>query len=470
MAFESLTLEDQHAFLLASYKRTFPDADVGQLSHDWLWLLTFAAGVTDNHAHIESTKNDLLPDTAPDDGMLDRWGRILNVPRGPATPARKASSLRIVATSGAVPDGTTLGLLEHEESGQLYRIVDFAGDPVGLPGGFADVGIEAVGTGRATRRTKGESLRFVVTPAPNIEDVAELQLDVDDDGEDREDPGAYRLRILSRISSPPLGGAQEDYVQWALEEPEIAAAFAYPLRRGAGSVDVTALHKGSGAARILTEGERGDLEAKMNAKRPVSVRAFRVLKVVAEPANVEVTIQTNGEPAYAFDWDDSTPPNVNAYNAGTRTVTLDEAARPPSMDAGDRVIVSDGATGRERVIETLGPGANEFVFEADSNADEPTGASVLYSGGPVVQPVRRAILALIDSLGTANPDAKRYGAWEGNLRPSALSRVATAITGVLDGAVVTPAATVEASDPTAIPTADDTVGLITPGRIIVRRA
>jgi hypothetical protein len=161
-------------------------------------------------------------------------------------------------------------------------------------------------------------------------------------------------------------------------------------------------------------------------------------------------------------------PTCLTFNAGTRTVQL-AAARPASMQANDRIVISDGATGKERVIESLS-GADSVVLVADGAGDVPTaGASAIYSGGPLVEPSRRAVQALFDSLGTANPDANRYGAWEGNLRPSAIGRAITGVRGVLDlGALVAPAATVTASDP-AFPN-DGTIGLLIAGRILIRKA
>lgn len=463
MAFTTPTLDEAAVFLVAHFKALFPDDDVSETSFNYLWCLTLAAAITDVHAHVKATQNDLLPDTSEGD-MLARWATIRGVVKKGATPARKASALRVYGVAAsAVPVDTQL---RHEASGLLFKIA--TADVVG-PGGYVDADVVAIDTGSQTRLSAGEILRFVGGAPAGLEEDAELQISLDEDGEDEESDGALRLRVLARFSSPPLGGAAADYVQWALEETGIAAAYAYPLRAGLGTVDLAALHAGSGATRVLSAPEVAELQAAIDEKRPAGMKAFRVLQVVATAVNVEVLYTPDGQAQHAPDWDDATPPTVLAWTAGTRTVQLNGGTRPASMQAGDRVIFKPaglGGTGRERVIESLS-GADSFVLEVDPTGDEPGVGDTVYSGGPLTEPIRAAVQALIDGLGTANPDATRYGAWEGNLRPTAIGRAAIGVDGVLDADVAAPAALTEASDP-SYPD-DDEIGLIIAGLIIARR-
>lgn len=451
------TLDEEHEFQIAHFKALRPNDDASEGSWNWLWLRTAAAGVTGNHAHIASAKNDLIPDGSEGE-TLRRWAAIRGVVPKTATPARKAAALRVVGLpTTVVPDGSLL----YHLSGLRYRTV---GSRIVGPGGYVDCDVVAVDTGSATRLNKGEQLTFTV-PVVNLEETAELQRALDEDGDDAEKDGALRLRVLARFSSPPLGGAPHDYEQWALEVTGIAAAFAYPRRRGVGSVHVAALHAGSGTARLLTAPEVADLQAYIDKKRPAAVKEARVLLVVGQVVDVAVTVVPNGDATFEFDWDDSVPPGVASWNAGTRLLTFD-LDRPASIQPGDRVIVSNGATGRQRVVESL-YSTNGVILEADPLGDVPDAATVLYAGGPLVEPTRAAIQTHFNGLGTANRDAKRYGTWEGNLRPLAVGRVATSVEGVLDATVIAPALTVQASDP-AYPD-DDEIGLLLAGRILVRK-
>ncbi len=471
MALETITLDEAHDRLIAHFKATRPGDDVKPGSYNWLLCRTIAAGLTGNQAQLVATKNDLLPDTA--EGIeLERWANIRGVYKKGATGARKSDALRVVGTAATnVPDSTAL---YHPESQLTFRTsgASVVGSQNGATG-WVDVDVVAVSTGSQTRLAAGAILRFT-TPIAGIEEDAELQLDLDEDGEDQESDGALRLRVLSRFRSPPLGGAAEDYVQWALEEPGIAAAYAYPLRNGVGSVDVTALHAGSGAVRVLSEGERALLEQEINAKRPIGV-TFRVLTVVPEAVLVEYAYVPDGEPEHEPDWDDTSPPTVLSWDAGTRKLRFTGGSRPATMKAGDRIVIKTAlGTGRERVIEALTDTVgvqDAVILETDATGDVPVAADVIYAGGPLVEPIREAIQALSDSLGTANPDVNklggRYGSWEGNLRLNAIGRVATGVDGVLDGDLIAPVATQEADDP-AYPD-DDEIGLLYASRIIVRR-
>jgi uncharacterized phage protein gp47/JayE len=459
VSFPLPTLEDVHGFLVADFYNTFRhlEPDVSEGSFNWLWLRTFAAGVTGNHAHIKALETDLLPDTAEGE-LLRRWAKIRGVTPKGATSARKAKALRFFGTaSTAVPTGA---LLTH--SSQLAFLTASA-DVIG-PGGYVDVDVVAVDVGSATRLNAGEELTLA-TPIAGLSDTAKLVLDLDEDGSDAELDGDLQKRVAKRFSDPPRGGSIADYVAWATDVAGIHEAFVYPVRKGWGNVDVTALHKATGSARMLSAPEVADLYNAIDKKRPVGMKGWRLLATTAESVDVEHTVIPNGDPEFAKDWDDATPPTVAAWDSVTRE--LEFSARPASMKAGDRVVFAAGATCRERIVDALGTG-DTVILKLDLLGDVPTVASVVYSGGPLVQPIRAAILAHIGSLGTANPDSKRYGSWEGNLRPNAIGRVAGSVAGYLDGTTIAPATVQEATNPT--PQSDDPIGLIVPGKVLVRYA
>lgn len=460
MAFTIQTLDELHEFKLALLKSLLPGADVSRGSFLWLWSRSEVGGVADNHAHIAGVLEELLPDSASG-AYLERWGAVVGVTKKYATPARKANALRVYGTAGSTV--TTGDALTHE-SGQTFQVNEDETIPAA---GYVDVDVLAISTGSTTRLSAGETLTFDAPPT-GIEEASELQLDMDEDGDDDEDDGPYRLRILDRFRSPPLGGAANDYVQWALEVTGVASAYCYPNRAGFGTVDVAALHTGSGSSRLLSAGEVAEVQAYLDERRPVSVLGCRVLTVLEQSVSVEALITATGEAAYEWDWDDSTAPIVSAWNGTTRllTFTLD---RPDSMKAGDRLVIKDAAglgSGQAYTIEALS--STDAVYLESVPAVAPVATDVVYSGGPLTEPVREAILALIDGLGPANPDATRYGDWEGSLRISSLYRATNGVDGVLDAEITTPAATVAAADP-AFPL-DASVYLLTPVRVLVRRA
>ena len=454
------SLEELHTFLIADYYNTYRSdprglPDVSQGSFNWKWLRTFAAGVTGGHANLSALISDLFPNTA-EGTLLRQWATAKGLEIKSATGARKSRALRVFGTpTTAVPIDKVL----THVSGLTFKNTN--SDVVG-PGGYVDLDVAAIDVGSATRLNVGEQLTFAV-PTAGIKETAKLVLDLDEDGADVELDGDLQARLAKRFSDPPRGGAIADYVAWALESTGIANAYVYPLRRGWGTVHLTALHAGTGAARMLSSPEIADLQNALNTKRPVGVRGFLVLATTAEPANVEHLYIPDGAPDHEPDWDDTVPPTVSAWDGTLRKVTL--SARPDSMKPGDRITLSGGATGAERVIDAL-DGVDAIILTVDEDGDTPAGADVVYSGGPLVASIRAAILAHFASLGTANPDAKRYGTWEGNLDPSALDAASRTVTGVRRASTTTPVALVEASDP-KFPD-DGTVGLIVPGRVLVR--
>src|SRR4051794_32796554 len=105
MAFETPTLDEDHAFAIALFRALLPELDVSDFSHNWKWLRTQAGASFGNNAHIETVKNDVMPDTATAD-MADRWGKIRGVLRKTASAASKAAALRFTGTPAtSVPDG-----------------------------------------------------------------------------------------------------------------------------------------------------------------------------------------------------------------------------------------------------------------------------------------------------------------------------------------------------------------------------
>lgn len=469
MAFTVPTLEELHAFLVAHLKALFPDLDVSRTSFPALFSKTFAAGVTDNHAHLDGVLADMLPDTA-EGAALDRWGEVTGVPRKAATVARKAGALR-VTNSDVVDRDVEPGEELVHSSGLRFKINEAATATIPAETA-ADLDVISIDTGSACRLAADEVLTFV-NPPTGIEEDAELQLDIDEGGDDAESDGDYRRRILARFQTPPLGGAQSDYVAWALALEGISSAYCYPTRQGLGTVDVAALHTGSGPDRLLNVGERAELLAALEEERPVGV-TVRVLEVLEQPESVEVTVQDTGEPAYAWDWNDETPLAVLAWVAVDRELQF-STDRPDTMVAGGRIVIKDAAgngDGRQYVIESLHVDADKVILEEQPTdytgaALDPVAPDVVYSGGHLVDPCRDAIGAHLDELGTANPDATSYGSWEGTLRVSSLYRVVGGVAGVRDGTVVIPAANAAAVDP-AFPD-DDTIYLVTRKRILVHR-
>lgn len=457
MPFTPSTFDELHQLGADLASSLLPDDDNSEGS--LLWRLTgVQAGIAvDNQYQIGKEFDELLPDRAVGAG-LDRWGVLLALPRKGATAARKANALRI---SGTIGSTFSSGAVLVSAAGLRYEINESGTMPAEE---VIDVDVIAIDTGSATRLGAGEQLTFV-EQIVGIAETAELQLALDEDGEDAEQDGAYSARLVSRLQQPPLGGAAEDYRQWALQVPGIARAFIYPLRGGLGTVDVAGLHLGTSTARLLNSGERTALLAYLVSKRPVSVKGIRVLDTQPQIVDVDVTVRPIAA-RYEFDWVDQTPPVVASWNATTRTLTL-AAARPDTITAGARIVIATvGGTGASVAVESLPVTSTQLVLESAPSAT-PLAGDLVYAGGVLTEPGRAAIADHIDALGPANPDGNRFGEWDGNLRVLDLGKVIKGVEGVFSPAVVTPSSDVEASNP-AYPF-DGALSILIARRILVRR-
>ncbi len=457
MPFTIPAFDELRAILIAGMSGRFPAANLNKGSDLYKRLSAVALGILDNHYHTRQVGLDVMPDTAAND-FLDRHASIWNTPRRGAVGASATLALRVFGTpASAVP---TLEPMTHAASGLLFETQSADTIPAG---GSIDVNFGALSTGLQTNLEVDQEVQFDVTPA-GLQKDARVVIALTN-GIDAESDGDLRDRILNRIGEPAAGGNRNDFENFVLEALDsIATAYVYPNRNGPGTVDLVGLKAGSGSIRALSGGENATVLTAVDLVRPVTATA-RLLTVTSAATDVEVTVIPESDPVHAFDWIDSTPPIILTYVSATRILTFD-AARPASMAVGHRLSVDDPLSdGVESVIEALS-GTDAVVLVKDLGY-APTPTNVVYSGGPLVQPARLAVIALFDALGPANPDADPYGPWEGNLRLSNLFEAVQTIPGVLDSTIIDPAANVAANDP-AFPI-NTTIELLVPGKTLIRK-
>lgn len=447
--YETLDLEGNRDLLVAAGSNTLPEQDWSRNGDNYKRATINALGVTENHAHIKACFRDALPDSAGE-ATAGRWGGIVGVPRTGATAASapNAGKIRGVAASTWLATDA----LVHK-SGLRFRPTD-AGVLGG--GGEALVGIIAIDVGSQTRLSAGETLTWE-SPPPGLEATVELVADLDEGGLDAEELGPYRNRYLNRFAQPRKGGSVNDYVGW-IQEQGYPFGYAYPHRNGRGSMDVAALKAGTGSARLLDAGERADLLAFLETVRPGGVTGIRVLEVVTYPSNISAVIEPQEDPQYAPDWTPETPMSVDSWTAATRTLVFG-IDRPPSMSVGDRVIPA-GSNGVQLVIEAFS--GSDAVVLADALGTTPSGA--VYSGGPLIDPVRDGLIAMINGLG---PRVGRFGkGWVSAIRVSEVRKVIQNTPGVFDHTLGAPIANLEATE--SVFPDDEWVALLIPYSILVR--
>jgi uncharacterized phage protein gp47/JayE len=509
MPFSIPTFAQARDFLINLGQALFPTLNFSSTQSYHGRRASYMAGAeTQLHAHVDSAQRDLHPLTAGDGKPINDWGSTIGVQRKGATPARKSAAARVRGAAGKAADAGAQ--LRHDETGLLFELPNGATIPgtVGVdPDSFVDVDVAAIDTGSQTRLDAGSTLRFLALP-DGIESGVILQLDMDEDGFDVEPFGGYRARFLDTFSQTPSGGNQDDFVRWAIESlPSVSSAYAYPNRAGRGSIDVVAFYNGSGTDRSLTSDDRDAVAAYIRTKAPFTISgtggALRVLATVADPQRVEIVLTPNGIAAFNFNFEDSGGLTVLSWTPSTRELRL-TTPLPASLRAGHDLIldgVASAQDGRPFRIQAIS-GTDKVVLEV-APVNAPAATDKVYSGGPLVTPIRDAIVAhlngqivyagrgqlplpassaaptvptgqsiigldvLANGIGSANPGGK-YGPWIGGINLATVSMIAAYKQGVRNALILSPAADYEPLDD-PFPSSGQ-IHYVTPGVVIVRKA
>jgi hypothetical protein len=205
MTFKLPTLTETREFLLAVGKRSLPDRNWGNLRsyHARRADVLSPQAVTQLHAHI-ARQRDVMPDTASDDGPIDRWGGIIGVDRKGATPARKAAAARVRGARAR----RSRSAQQLVASGEPAALSDLDGHRDCRRRRSVDADIVAI---RHSARRRGcsraRSLEFVATPV-GLDTNVVLQKDLDEDGFDAEIFGPYQRRVLASFSDETSAAAR----------------------------------------------------------------------------------------------------------------------------------------------------------------------------------------------------------------------------------------------------------------------
>lgn len=232
---------------------------------------------------IEWLARQLIPDLAETE-WLDRHGDIW-LTNADGTTGRKMAtySAGAVSVTGAVglsiPSGSRLvsGDTEFETTEQVILLSD-AATPV--PVRALDPGVEG-------NLEPGTAINFVPPPIGLQDTTTVIALG---GGTDIESDDDLRVRVLQRIREPPMGGAEHDYVRWALAVPGVTRAWCAGNEMGIGTVTVRIM------CDILRASNEGfpleeDLERAteyIDSVRPVAVKDFWVLSPIKYPIDITI--------------------------------------------------------------------------------------------------------------------------------------------------------------------------------------
>lgn len=277
MPFDRPTLTDLIDRAAADIESRLPGGDARLRRSNLSVLARVHSGAVHGlYGYLSWLALQLMPDTAELEHM-DRWADIWGVTRKPATAAEGNVTLAGTNTS-VISAGTTL---QRSDGAQFTVDADAT-----ITGGTATAAVTAVVPG-ASGNTAASATLTIVSPIAGVNSIATVAAGGIAGGADSESDDALRARLLDRIQEPPHGGADFDYVKWALEIPGVTRAWCFPLEMGLGTVTVRFV-RDEDVSIIPDAGEVAAAQAHIDALRPVTADVY-VVAPSAVPLNLTIS-------------------------------------------------------------------------------------------------------------------------------------------------------------------------------------
>lgn len=277
MPFSRPTLKTLIDRAIADINARLPEGDA-RLAGSVLNVLAYVNGGAANglYGYLDWLAQQLMPDTCETE-HLDRWASIWGVTRKAASPA--AGSVTFTGTTGVtIPAGT---LLQRVDGQQFKTTADAT-----LAAGTVNASVVALTSGAASNTAAATAINLV-SPVAGVNSAGSVAAPGLSGGADAETDSALRGRLLSRIQSPPKGGAQDDYVSWALEMSGVTRAWVYPAELGPGTVTVRFVRDNDAGSIIPDASEVAAVQAHLDALRPVTAQ-LTVVAPIAAPINFQI--------------------------------------------------------------------------------------------------------------------------------------------------------------------------------------
>jgi uncharacterized phage protein gp47/JayE len=271
MPWQTPLLKEVRTLVRDHIRGSLPGADASVPNSVLRVVSDVQAGVCHlNLQYLDWLALQLMPDTSEVE-WLDRHGDIWLTNADGSTGRKMATlaegSANLLGLNGTVvPQATRLGtnLTEFETTEEIT-----------LGPAETIAPIRALDPGIQGNLAPGTALSVVTTlPGLNTAVVIETHGGVDEENDDD-----LRMRVLERIRNPPMGGCQEDYVNWALRVPGVTRAWCEPLSMGMGTVTVRFMMDvlRSQNAGFPTPFDLNTVRQYIDTVRPVAVKDFFVV-------------------------------------------------------------------------------------------------------------------------------------------------------------------------------------------------
>lgn len=240
------------------------------------------AGVSHGlYGYLDWLARQVIYDTAEAE-ILERWATIwLTQPRKAATPA--VGNIIFAGTNGAL---ILAGTVVQRVDGTEYTTDEAAT----IVAGTATAAVTASVAG-ATGNTDANATLALVSPIDGVNGSATVASGGLSQGSDTETVASLRARLIARIQQPPHGGAEHDYIAWALEAPGVTRAWCYPREMGLGTVTVRFMRDGD-VNPIPDAAAVAAVQAYIDVLRPVTASVY-VVAPIAVPLNFTISATPN---------------------------------------------------------------------------------------------------------------------------------------------------------------------------------
>lgn len=279
MPFVRPTLLELVERIAADIESRLPGVDARLRRSNAAVLARVLGGATHGlHGNLEFLAGQIFPDTAEKE-YLERWASIWSVLRKPA--AAGQGSVIFTGTNGTViPAGT---LLQRSDGAEYTVDADAT-----IAAGSATAAVTAGQAGAAGNTAAGSALSLV-NPLAGVNASATVAAGGVTGGADAELDEDLRGRLLARIRQPPHGGADFDYVAWALEVPGVTRAWCYPRYLGNGTVGVAFVCDDQPGGIIPDAAKVSEVQDYLDFLRPVTAD-LTVFAPVARPLDLTIRI------------------------------------------------------------------------------------------------------------------------------------------------------------------------------------
>ncbi|MBO6937531.1 MAG: baseplate J/gp47 family protein [Deltaproteobacteria bacterium] len=237
------------------------------------------------YGHLQFQIVQMLIDQCEDDVMV-RWARIKGLRARPGSKATGTATFA-AAANDTIPAGTIgkVGAIGFEVLSSTSM------------GGTCTAVLQALDTGSEANLGTASEIRLQ-SPVAGVESTGLLASPGTASGTDPESLDQLRDRLLYRYAHPPRGGAEGDFVSWALEVPGVLRAWEYPARTSPRTVDLLFVDENETDPLLVTipsAFRRLEVQNYLNTKAP-STMTVDVIAPTAQAVAFEVELLVDTGP------------------------------------------------------------------------------------------------------------------------------------------------------------------------------